>query len=90
MSEWISVKERLPAVGQIVQVVLIVSALPNTGKESQREIIYASLEALYIPNSHMGRYYYWHSRTANIELRDVEWSKITHWMPLPELPKEEE
>lgn len=82
MSEWISVKERLPAEGQ--QVLLIVSLAENP-----KEIIYATLESAYIPNSHMGIYHYWQSRTANITLRDVVWSKITHWMPFPELPKEE-
>ena len=61
MSEWISVKDRLPA---IYLNVLIYDTIDN-----------------YISNSLLNENNQWIGCKSNID-------DITHWMPLPEAPKE--
>lgn len=63
MSEWISVKDRLPKDGQKALII------------HQGDIDLAIYEDLF-----------WDYSPQNIEINMVQ-DKITHWMPLPEVPQ---
>lgn len=68
MTEWISVKDRLPELGIPVAILL-------DGNYMLPDIAYRSSKIRGNP---------WCSRYA------VRVDSVTHWMPLPEPPKEEE
>lgn len=66
MSEWVSVKDRLP---------------------SKKDI--GTQFLLYVSNEDGETYFdvsYWFGRDVNLSFT---WRNVTHWMPLPEPPKEE-
>jgi hypothetical protein len=84
MSEWISVKDRLPAPYQ--SVLLAVSTPISDYKP--RDIIFGTLQVGTVPHTDVGQYHYWLSRTVGVDLSNIPWSKITHWMPFPEMPQE--
>jgi hypothetical protein len=75
MPKWISVKERLPEQDQLV----VVLHEDEMGLNHRKPATYFA--------KHNGKY--WLEVTDN---SDVAWSnlcKITHWLPLPEPPKDE-
>lgn len=82
MSEWISVKDRLPEEGLLegrVQVTVLACTkakkviIASRVFEFERKFKYGEVEKIYPAN------WSW-SRSMN--------NKITHWMPLPDPPKE--
>lgn len=75
MSEWISVKERLPALDQFVLVAL----------NDWEEPIIAYLEENKLKHANVESFFTWQSPM----LFGIDWNTVTHWMPLPELPKED-
>ena len=82
MSEWISVKERLPALNQVVLVALINWEEPIIACFEEHKLKHANVESFFTWKSPM----LW-----NIEpmLWNIDWKTVTHWMPLPEMPKED-
>jgi hypothetical protein len=75
MSEWISVKERLPPLEEFVVVASNVWDGPRIVYFGERKLEHANIDA-----------YFMCSRPRLfLKVLDV----ATHWMPLPELPKEE-
>ena len=67
MSEWISVKDRLPDDGMNV---LVANIGTGTQYVSHKDLIWRNENDFFVPTS------YFHG------------FKFTHWMPLPEPPKE--
>ena len=90
MGEWISVKDRLPEENEAVNIVWM-----NTEPESYYEHIkgkpFVSTGVYF-----RGKWYWWSSvvqdwlaEYGNCEADEMDKAIIvTHWMPLPELPKE--
>ena len=72
--QWISVKDRLP---ENMQTVIYRLSVP-TVKGPTWKIDYGEWDAN--EQSFFGEFF---------DYRDLQWD-VTHWMPLPELPKEEE
>ncbi len=75
MSEWISVKDRLPEVYERVlcilngeQIVLQLEKESPAFEESFKEFLY------------------WHEPFD--EYMQIEWHEVTHWMPLPKPPEQ--
>jgi len=91
MSEWISVKDRLPEVGElgmsdrvlvaVEDVEYTPKSLPNGHMDFDEKLLgyKVSSIAVWVVD---GYQQYW----MNIDLPDNS-VKITHWMPLPEAPK---
>ncbi len=75
MSEWISVKDRLPAVNQFVLVAITNCYEPVIGCLEEHKLKHANVASFFIWESPM--------------LTSIDWHTVTHWMPLPEMPKEE-
>lgn len=74
MTDWISVKERLPDDG-----VEVLACYNNIYKVLDKKIDSFEIEMLRYFSSGIGK---WVDRT------NYEYVGITHWMPLPEPPKE--
>lgn len=75
MSEWISVKERLPALDQFVLVALTNWEEPKIAYLEEHKLKHANVESFFMWESPM--------------LMSIDWHTVTHWMPLPKLPKED-
>lgn len=74
--KWISVKERLPEKNSLVVIL----------HEDEMNLNYRKPPVYF--GKHNGQYW-----LETLDHSDVTWSgmcNITHWMPLPELPKENE
>jgi len=83
MSEWISVKDRLPDFG--VKVLVYWRPIDHKFRPFHREITIASrTEHLPREGSSLDSPYWW----SNGQYYDTE-TFITHWQPLPEPPKED-
>lgn len=79
MSKWISVKDRLPKMGQHVLVRISSNLYPSY--HYYAEAYRRTIEI-------MGDdYEIWHSPCFTVEKEE---NKVTHWMLLPDEPKEEE
>lgn len=71
--KWISVKDRLPEIGQ--EVIVYCPSCKRKVTALCRLIRYEEAVNFYWDNSYGG---------SNIHVQDA----VTHWMPLPEAPKE--
>lgn len=72
--EWISVKDRLPEAGAVVDIWVPASwrdeggaRIPNAGYDGRR----------------------FHNRSTHGDWAGAPYDDVTHWMPLPQPPKEE-
>lgn len=74
-SPWISVEERLPEPEK--EVIIL----------NKRKHIYID----FLTDNGEDGYYWWKSDKAILCKDDgiIHWNEITHWMPIPQLPKEE-
>lgn len=75
MSEWISVKDRLPPHEQFVVVASNIWRWPKIAYFGDRKLEHANLDS------------YFMSSPLRVFFKDLD--VVTHWMPLPELPKED-
>jgi len=78
---WIPVETRLPDAGQEVLVVF-------SSKDRHGQVLQMRRIARYEPDFRPGEYPegYWTTSQSYKQLRKM--FRVTHWMPLPELPKE--
>lgn len=78
MPEWISVKERLP--NENIKVLVLF----------RKRITAAALTRVEEPFYEAGYFRVWnaHPLSSTDPYEQYPWNEITHWMPLPELPKE--
>jgi len=78
MADWISVKERLP---ELYQNVLVHYYNPHCVEPHNFAVAFRQngLDE-FIPGKHI-----WHVDSSPLELDELD---VTHWMPLPEPPKE--
>ena len=74
MSDWISVDDRLPDIGDRVLVNLSGDLIVL---ELREEI--PTYEEAFLP------FYYWHEPYD--EMLDIEYDEVVHWMPLPPPPE---
>lgn len=70
--EWISVKYRLPEINQWI--------LASDGE-------FPGGLVQYCYNEHIGEYF-WNFLSSGCGCCDTDMKNVTHWMPLPEPPKE--
>lgn len=75
MSEWISVNDRLPKEFEDV----LVCAINEYGETYEKGEKYLALD----------RMVRWMDKTPTSFRTDRYYGKVTHWMPLPDSPKEE-
>lgn len=79
MSEWISVKKRLPEINEKVLVIF------------RNRIALAAIEEKEDEFTKQGKFTVW--KCLKLHKDDIyecyPWNDITHWMPLPKAPKEE-
>lgn len=93
MSEWISVKDRLPAFDQLV---LVYARNKDTEKKWNREGIYtAELKNKTPKPDPEGKRNFWGLPGYDSEWTVWSWCyfsepDVTHWMPLPDPPQEGE
>lgn len=91
MSEWISVKDRVPEFGQLV-LAYVKNKFPP-GRFNRDGVYVAKLEDK-VPNPDPeGKRNFWGIPGYDSEWTIEGWSyftepEVTHWMPLPEPPKE--
>lgn len=92
MAEWISVKDRLPKELEAVNIVWVNHDPPSYYQHTKNKPFAAT--AVY----YKGNWYWWNATVEDVlaeygrsDFDFIDKSiEITHWMPLPELPKEEE
>ena len=87
MSEWISVEDRMPGVGQRVLVVAY-------GWESDDHMYLGELDPGWLNGDPEGRSKFWGALVEPCDWRLSGWSYFRHpdvryWMPVPEPPAEE-
>lgn len=85
--QWISVKDRLPKIGTDVLVkVSKDSVMSDDNGNNPEPIIYDfySVMSLYYQNGQ----HIWDTRPIT-DACPLKWDDVTHWMPLPDEPKEE-
>lgn len=75
MTEWISVHDRLPKIGESVLVCVLINAKLNLPSDITPEIRIGWRDSL--SSSHR-----WCLQFSN-----ADYSEITHWQPLPKLPQ---
>ncbi len=73
MSEWISVKDSLPAVYDRVLCLF-----------NDEQTVLALIEVSPTPKEDFNAFSYW--REPLNECMDIAWHDVTHWMPLPAPP----
>lgn len=87
MSEWISVKDRLPKPEETV--LCLLREIEFYGRHKEHRQVYRSVYIGYqIDGEWATQYCYGYKDLEDTQVEHPEFKlKVTHWMPIPELPK---
>lgn len=85
--EWINVKDRLPDEEQ--DVLILIREIEFYGKHLDRRCIHRWVHTGWRVDGEWATTYCFGHKYVDDEIKERCEIKVTHWMPLPELPKNE-
>ena len=86
-SEWISVKDRMPDEEQ--DVLLLIREIEIYGRHLEKRQVYHSVYIGWCIDGEWATTYCYGHKYISEEVNNKCELAVTHWMPLPELPKED-
>ena len=86
-NEWISVKDRLPDEEQ--DVLILIREIEFFGKHKEKREAYHWIHTGWFVDGEWATTYCFGHKYITEEINDRSELAVTHWMPLPELPRED-